>query len=832
MTKQQLLNEINTIVVSNNIRSITGANMNQVLTDIVNYASDVSGTGGIPGTVPYFDVSGNVTSDPGFTRDPSTMDTYITQPVTINGIPAVMGFGTSVSNGFGGAPSAGLLLISDDQSKQAGVLTGDTSWFTGSPSYHWGNIIVAVEDTYGPQESFFNLNANSISAFRATQSSSTAQGLDLNDSFTQLWTAQSTGGGAFTSSVNLQPNRTQLSTEDDSNNTTVLNVTPTTVGWTSTGAYTGTFTLPNTNGTTGQALLEDGAGNLYWGTVEASLPSGSAYQSLQLQGDGVTPVWSSAFLDNSGITSADYSNRVLYDNGVFQSVDWQNRYLYGNTNTVSIWYGTWTLSDSAQIPSANWDYRFLYDNTNTNTQSIDWGARLLTDTNRATTLSWATAGSLSIEVSNVNINSVGYNFPSLQGSAATVLTNDGAGNLSWGTGGGGGSGWSLTGNSGTSSGTNFIGTTDSQPLLFKVNGNQAGLLQSSGVTFFGVLAGGATYADNCAFGNGALFSNATGSGNVAVGSTALYSATSSLDNVAVGNNSLYSNTGDRNVAIGGEAMVHNSTGGANVAVGFYALAGVGGSPSVDGGSLNVAVGYNAMYHNESGNNNTGVGYTALQNNTTGAQNTAVGSSAGGAITIGTDNVIVGAGSGSTLTTGLQNVVIGRSANVAASNTTGAIALGYNATAASNEFALPSAVTNFKFRGHSYSMPSAYPGSSGQLLSSDTSGNMSWTTPGTLVPHIIVTPYSVGITLASTDTFTTVIFTGVTPAAPVVQLQNVPVGSITTVTDFGGLGGITIQSGGTIVGPGISSANYSIGSGNHSITLQRIDSTHWVVNTLI
>jgi hypothetical protein len=41
------------------------------------------------------------------------------------------------------------------------------------------------------------------------------------------------------------------------------------------------------------------------------------------------------------------------------------------------------------------------------------------------------------------------------------------------TGGGAGSAWSLTGNSGTSAGTNFLGTTDNQALELKVNGNRA-----------------------------------------------------------------------------------------------------------------------------------------------------------------------------------------------------------------------------------------------------------------------------------------------------------------------------------------------------------------------
>jgi hypothetical protein len=41
-------------------------------------------------------------------------------------------------------------------------------------------------------------------------------------------------------------------------------------------------------------------------------------------------------------------------------------------------------------------------------------------------------------------------------------------------GGGSGGGWGLTGNSGTTAGTNFVGTTDGQPLVIKVNNSRAG----------------------------------------------------------------------------------------------------------------------------------------------------------------------------------------------------------------------------------------------------------------------------------------------------------------------------------------------------------------------
>lgn len=40
-------------------------------------------------------------------------------------------------------------------------------------------------------------------------------------------------------------------------------------------------------------------------------------------------------------------------------------------------------------------------------------------------------------------------------------------------------GWSLTGNAGTTAGTNYIGTSDNQDLVFKRWGAQAGLINGS-----------------------------------------------------------------------------------------------------------------------------------------------------------------------------------------------------------------------------------------------------------------------------------------------------------------------------------------------------------------
>jgi hypothetical protein len=56
-----------------------------------------------------------------------------------------------------------------------------------------------------------------------------------------------------------------------------------------------------------------------------------------------------------------------------------------------------------------------------------------------------------------------------------ILQTDAFGNLSWldpSALGGGGAGWALTGNSGTNPAVNFLGTTDAQPLVIRVNNAQ------------------------------------------------------------------------------------------------------------------------------------------------------------------------------------------------------------------------------------------------------------------------------------------------------------------------------------------------------------------------
>ncbi len=238
----------------------------------------------------------------------------------------------------------------------------------------------------------------------------------------------------------------------------------------------------------------------------------------------------------------------------------------------------------------------------------------------------------------------------------------------------GGSGWSLTGNSGTIAGTNFVGTTDNVALRFKVNNLWAGDINpSTGNVSVGVNAGqaattgfsnvaigrGALYSNNSgknlvaigdsalyninggfgfntAVGSKALFFNSTGAYNTANGFNSLYSNTTAYANTAIGANSLYSNTtGTYNTAIGNATLFTNTTGSYNIAIGngalysnttALALIAIGDDAlrANTTGASNIGVGNQALYSNTTGSNNTAFGYTALHSNTTGSNNNAIG----------------------------------------------------------------------------------------------------------------------------------------------------------------------------------------------------------------
>lgn len=217
-----------------------------------------------------------------------------------------------------------------------------------------------------------------------------------------------------------------------------------------------------------------------------------------------------------------------------------------------------------------------------------------------------------------------YTFPRTNGTAGQVLMTDGVAaatgaQLYWGTLPAAANDWHITGNAGTTAGTNFIGTTDNVNMVFKRSNVVSGSLR----------------LDNTSFGVGSLPLTATGNNNTAIGTNTLASNTTGNNNVAIGSSTLAVNTiGANNVGIGPDALRNNTSGATNIVIGGSALR------FNTSGEANVAVGPAVLNSNTVGSNNTAMGWASL-GLTTGSNNTAVGKSSGYNITTGSNNTAIG-----------------------------------------------------------------------------------------------------------------------------------------------------------------------------------------------
>jgi trimeric autotransporter adhesin len=269
-----------------------------------------------------------------------------------------------------------------------------------------------------------------------------------------------------------------------------------------------------------------------------------------------------------------------------------------------------------------------------------------------------------------------YNTATVSDITPGYYYNDGA---KWVRLGASANSWNITGNAGTSSTTNFLGTTDNVPLSFRVNNINAGkidhILQN---TLFGYFSGNSLAAGainntglgqyslfgtttgtaNTAIGSSSLFTNTTGSGNTSIGFATLNSNTTGNNSVAIGNAAMYKNTtGLDNVGIGNGSLYSNATGNYNIGIGSGSLF------TNTTGSQNTGLGYGALYSSTTSNNNVAMGYGAMFSISTGAQNVSLGSGALYNITTGSNNSILGSNTGMGITTGVNNTIIG--ANVTA-----------------------------------------------------------------------------------------------------------------------------------------------------------------------
>lgn len=233
--------------------------------------------------------------------------------------------------------------------------------------------------------------------------------------------------------------------------------------------------------------------------------------------------------------------------------------------------------------------------------------------------------------------------------------------------------WNTTGNSGTNPTTNFIGTTDNQSLVFKINNAEKMRLTANGrLVFFN--NNSQTFSNNLYIGGGnEIASNNAGGvnwGNVAVGLGSMNANTTGNANTALGFNSLASNTsGSANTAIGINSMkLFNLSGsGSNVAIGTNSLG------DVIFGLENTAIGSNALRATGSNSSytlsgNSVIGHIALVNLTKGSFNTVLGRGGFYNLKEGDNNICIGYNcAASNVVKANNSIFIG--SNITASNTT-------------------------------------------------------------------------------------------------------------------------------------------------------------------
>lgn len=208
-----------------------------------------------------------------------------------------------------------------------------------------------------------------------------------------------------------------------------------------------------------------------------------------------------------------------------------------------------------------------------------------------------------------------------------------------------GEAWAFDGNAGTSSGIDFIGTTDAQDLEFRTNNiNRMRLTQSGQIEILNT--GSSVFVGEGAGNADDLSANQ----NVFVGYESGFSNTTGFRNTAIGMNSMRSNSiGYHNTSVGYGSM-NNITGGyQNTSNGYLAM------NTNTTGARNSVVGYQGLYKNTIGQGNTAVGWRALYSNTSGTYNTALGFGANSAGSIYSNSTGIGYNADNTAS---NSVVVG------------------------------------------------------------------------------------------------------------------------------------------------------------------------------
>ena len=429
-------------------------------------------------------------------------------------------------------------------------------------------------------------------------------------------------------------------------------------------------------GTTGQALLSNGASAPTWGNPTAS--AGGSTTQVQYNSSGALAGSANMTFDGTSLTLVNPATIEGVKIGKGGGSIASNTSIGNNsmvttstgTQNVSVGYYSMNVNTGGGLNSSFGAYSMQSNKTGSN--NVSFGTNALAANISGGTNSAIGTGTLSLNTTGSNNTGFGYNTfqynttaSNLTGLGTQALLNNTTNVATLGT---------VTGGSGYTNGTyTAVAMTPVSGATFityptvtvVVSGGAVSTvtLVTNGVGASSTAATVLTVAASLIGGTGSGFSIpvntfASGTGNTAVGYQAAYSNTTGINLTAVGYTALNANsTGSNSTAIGNAALAQNTTGSQNTAVGFSALNAsqannnctvMGYQASlVSNANQLTAVGMRALYATTTGGNNTAFGYYAgygnssANANTTGTNNTYIGYQTVGSGVANTNEMVIG-----------------------------------------------------------------------------------------------------------------------------------------------------------------------------------------------